>query len=141
MKLKTVFLFIAIAMGSYCFSQCDKKIILSATGAEILDDQDKIKIKDTLRVTTIKYDTKVFEITTEFATLHGTIDSISCNWKIPFKEGNTFIKGKLSFENGDQWGTTLNISGKDGKLSLLTDMEHPDANKMRFALEKFEESK
>ena len=141
MKQKTLFLFIAIAMSACCYSQCDKKNILSATGAEILDEQNEVKIKDTVRVTTIKYDSKVFEIITEFTTLYGTIDSIYCNWKIPFKEGNTYIHGKLNYENGDQWITTLLISGKDGKLTLLTDMEHPEASKMRFTLDKFEESK
>jgi hypothetical protein len=64
-----------------------------------------------------------------------------CNWKIPFKEGNTYIRGTLSFENGDQWVIKLTIDGKDGKLTLLADMEHPDANKMRFVLNKFEENK
>jgi hypothetical protein len=140
MKQKTLFLFTAIIMGTSCYSQCDKKNILTATGAEILDAQNEVKIKDTVRVTTIKYDTKVFEIITEFATLYGTIDSIYCNWKIPFKEGNTYIKGILHYENGDQWVTTLILSGKDGKITLLADMEHPDANKMRFVLTKFEET-
>ncbi len=141
MKQKTLFLFIAITMGTCCYSQCDKTNILSATGAEILDEQNEVKIKDTLRVTKIKYDSKVFEIITEFTTLYGSIDSIYCNWKIPFKEGNTFILGKLHYENGDQWVTTLIISGKDGKLTLLADMEHPEASKMRFVLDIFEESK
>lgn len=141
MKQKTLFLFIAIAIGTCCYSQCGKKNILMATGAEILDERNEVKIKDTVRVTTIKYDSKDFEIITEFAKLYGTIDSIYCDWKIPFKEGYTYIHGKLNYENGDQWVTTLSISGKDGKLTLLTDMEHPDASKMRFSLDKFEESK
>ncbi len=141
MKQKTLLLFIAIAMGTCCYSQCDKKNILSATGAEILDERNEVKIKDTLRLTTIKYDTKTIEIITEYTTLYGTIDSIYCNWKIPFKEGNTYIKGTLNYENGDQWVTKMTINGKDGKLTLLVDIEHPEANRMRFVLDKFEESK
>ena len=128
-------------MGASCYAQCGKQNILTATGAEILDESNNIKIKDTVRITTIKYDSKSFQIITEYATLNGTIDSIYCNWTIPFKEGNTYIVGKLKYENGDQWITTLIISGKDGKLTLLADMDHPDANKMRFVLDKFEESK
>ena len=69
MKQKTLLLFIAIAMGTCCYSQCDKKNILSATGAEILDERNEVKIKDTLRLTTIKYDTKTIEIITEYTTL------------------------------------------------------------------------
>jgi hypothetical protein len=141
MKQKILFLFITTAIGTCCYSQCDKKNILSATGAEILNEQNEIKIKDTLRVTTIKYDSKVIEIVSENSTVHGTIDSIYCNWKLPFKEGHTYIRGSLSYENGDQLVTKLTINGKDGKLTLLVDIEHPEANKMRFVLNKFEESK
>lgn len=141
MKQKVFFLFITIGMGICCYCQCDKKNILSATGAEILNGQNDVKIKDTLRVTTIKYDSKTIEIISEFNTLYGTIDSISCNWKIPYKEGNTYIRGTLNYENGDQWVSKLTITGKDGKLTLLVDIEHPQANLMRFVPDKFEESK
>jgi hypothetical protein len=141
MKQKILFLFITIAIGTSCYSQCDKKNILSSTGAEILDEQNKVKVKDTLRLTTIKYDSKTIEIITEYNTLYGTIDSIYCNWKIPFKEGNTYIKGTLNYENGDRWVTKMTINGKDGKLTLQVYIEHPEANKMLFILDKFEESK
>jgi len=141
MKQKILFLFITIAIGTCCYSQCDKKNILSATGAEILNGQNEVKIKDTLRVTTIKYDSKVIEIISEYSTLYGTLDSIYCDWKIPFKEGYTYIRGTLNYENGDQWVIKLIINGKEGKLTLLADLEHPEANKMRFVLNKFEESK
>jgi major membrane immunogen (membrane-anchored lipoprotein) len=141
MKQKILSLIIAVAIGACCHSQCDKKIILSATGAEIWNEQNEVKIKDTLRVTTVKYDSKVIEIVSEFSTIYGTIDSIYCNWKLPFKEGNTYIKGMFNNENGDQWVAKLTINGKDGKLTLLVDIEHPEANKMRFVLDKFEESK
>lgn len=141
MKQKILFLIINTALVTCCYSQCDKKNILSATGAEILNELNEVKIKDTLRVTTIKYNSKVIEIISEYNTLYGTIDSIYCNWKLPFKEGTTYIKGTLNYENGDQWVTKLTINGKDGKLILLVDIEHPEANKMRFVLDKFEESK
>lgn len=141
MKQKLLFLFIGIAIAACCYGQCDKKIVLSSTGAEILNGQNEVKIKDTLRVTTIKYDSKTFEIISENNTLYGTIDSIYCNWQLPFKEGNTYVRGTLNYENGDQWVTKLTISGNDGKLTLLVDIEHPEANRMRFVLNKFEESK
>ena len=140
--MKQIFLclFISIAIGSNTFSQCGKKCILSATGTEILNDQNEVQLKDTLRITTIKYDSKNFEIVSEYSTLYGTIDSIYCNWKLPFKEGSTYIHGILNFENGDQRITKLFINGKDGKLTLLVDIEHPEANKMRFVLDKFKEN-
>ena len=141
MKPKILLLFISIAIGTYCHSQCGKKITVSATGAEILNELGEIKIKDTQRVTTIIYDSKVIEIISEMSTLYGTVDSIYCNWTIPFKEGNTTIMGTINYENGDQRTTKLIITGKEGKLTLLAEVEHPDANKMRFVLDKFEEIK
>ncbi len=141
MKQKLISLFIGIAINTCCYCQCDTKIVLSSTGAEILNKQNEVIIKDTERITKIKYDTKKIEIITENNTRLGAIDSIYCNWKIPFKEGKTYIKGRLSFENGEVWVTTLTITGKDGKLTLLADMDHPDANRMLFVLDKFEENK
>jgi hypothetical protein len=141
MTQKIVCLLIGIVIGTCCYSQCEKKNRLSATGAEILNEKDEVKIKDTQRLTTILFDAKVFEIKSEYNTLYGTIDSTYCNWKIPFKEGTTYIKGVLNYENGDRWVTKLTITGKDGKLTMLVEIEHPDANKMRFTLDTFEESK
>jgi hypothetical protein len=141
MVQKISLLLISIAIGTCSYSQCDKKITLSATGAEILNEQNEVKIKDTERATTILFDSKVFEIKSGNNTLHGTIDSTYCNWKIPFKEGKTYIKGILYYENGDKWVTKLTIIGKESNITLLVDIDHPEANRMRFLLDKFEESK
>ena len=141
MKYKLISLFIGMVISACCYCQCDTKIILSSSSTEIINKQNEVIIKDTERVTTIKYDTKTIEIITENNTRLGTIDSIYCNWKIPFKEGKTYIKGRLNFENGEVWVTTLTITGKEGRLTLLADMEHPQANTMRFLLNKFEENK
>lgn len=142
MKQKIVFLLISTIIGTCCYSQCAKKNRLSATGTEILNEKGEVKMKDTQRVTIIIFDSKTFEIKSgDNNTLYGTIDSIYCNWKVAFKEGITDIRGILNYENGDRWVTKMTIAGKDGKLTLLVDIEHPEANKMRFMLDTFEESK
>lgn len=141
MKQKISLLLISIGIYACSYSQCDKKNILSATGAEILNEQDEIKIKDTQRATTIIFDTKIMEIISDNNKLYMTIDSTYCNWKIPYIEGNTYIRGILKYENGDQWVSKLTITGKEGKLTLLVDIDHPEANRMRFVLDKFEVSK
>ena len=115
--------------------------MLSATGCESLNKQNEVMMKDTQRLTTIVYDTKIIELVSEFTTLNGTIDSIFCNWKTPYSEGAEIIKCKLTFEGGEIWPATLTITGKGEKLSLLVDIEHPDAGIMRFTLDKFEEKK
>lgn len=141
MKHKIILVMIAILISSYCYSQCNAKIILSATGVEIMDKNNDVKSKDTERITTIKYDTRAIEINTEYNTRYGSIDSVYCNWSVPYKEGRTYLRGKLNFENGYQWVIKLTITGKEGKLTLLADMEHPDASVMRFALTTYEENK
>ena len=141
MKQKLLFLFIACTIGAYGYAQCDKKIILTAYGFESRNKQNEVVMKDTQRLTTIVYDAKIIEVVSETSILNGTIDSVYCNWKTPFKEGQTFIKCMLAYDNGDVWPAKLTITGKDGKLSLLVDIEHPDAFLMRFTLDKFEEKK
>lgn len=139
MKQLFTLLVITFTITNSSFSQCDKKYILTATGVEILDDQNQVRLKDTQRITTIQYNAKTIEIISEQTTLYGTIDSMACNWKLPLKDGQTFIRAKLNYENGEQWVTKFTITGKDGKFTLLVDIEHPEADIMRFELNRFEE--
>jgi len=74
-------------------------------------------------------------------TMTGTIDSISCDWKTPYKEGKTVIKTVLSGENGRTMNGTITIEGKDGKLLLMAEFEEMPETKIRVMLDKFEEKK
>ena len=87
------------------------------------------------------YDTKVISITNEDITLAGKIDSANCNWKTPFKEGKTILMVTITRANGEELTSKLTIEGKEGKLILLVEFDDPTANKLRFVLDRFEETK
>ena len=140
MKKQILFLFIFLASSTYCFSQCDKKIVLSSGGAERVTEKNEIEGTDERR-TTIVYDSKVISITPGDYTLEGKVDSIQCDWLVPFKEGKTVVMATLTRPDGELMKTKLTIDGKDGKLIMLAEFDDPGANKLRFVLDKFEENK
>ena len=140
MKKQILLLLLASVTGACSFGQCDKKILLSASSFENLNGSNEVQGKDD-RAITIVYDSKLISFTPGDITLEGTVNSITCDWKIPFKEGKTVIKATITRTDGSTVNTTMTIEGKDGKNSLIAEFEESINQKMRITLEKFEESK
>ena len=140
MKKQILLLLLASVTGACSFGQCDKKILLSASSFENLNGSNEVQGKDD-RAITIVYDSKLISFTPGDITLEGTVNSITCDWKIPFKEGKTVIKATITRTDGSTVNTTMTIEGKGGKNSLIAEFEESINQKMRITLEKFEESK
>jgi Holliday junction resolvase len=70
----------------------------------------------------------------------GKIKSDTCNWKVAYKEGKTVLKAVISNENGDDKNVTITIIGKDGKVTLLFEMEGEGDDRIRVTADKFEEA-
>lgn len=131
-------LLVAIAGGSY--AQCDKKVFLSASGTEYLNSSNEVQRTDE-NITTVEYDSKNIVIVPGDNTMEGTVNSITCDWKVPFKEGKTILKATLSNSNGQAMNITITIEGKEGKISLMAEFDEMPDRKVRLAPDKFEEKK
>ncbi len=70
----------------------------------------------------------------------GTIQSDSCNWKIPFKEGRSVIRAVLT-SNGEQKNIKLTIEGKNGQVILIAEIEDLKDRKIRVVADSFGEKK
>ena len=125
---------------TYSFGQCDKKNLLSGSSLENLNSSNEI-INSYDRVMSIIYDSKLLSLILDDYTLEGTVDSITCNWEIPFKVGKTVIKTTLTRIDGTAIKGIINIEGKDGKNILILEFEGSDYQKQKIILEKFEEYK
>ncbi|MBK8495386.1 MAG: hypothetical protein IPL50_10385 [Chitinophagaceae bacterium] len=113
-KQVLTFLLVAIA-GISSYAQCGKKNVLTSSVTEYLNTSGEIQ-RSQEELTTIEFDSKNIIITPGNNTMEGSIDSIYCDWKTPYKEGKTVIKTVLSGSNGRTMNGTITIEGKDGKL-------------------------
>ena len=71
--------------------------------------------------------------------MSGPVKSVVCNWKTAFKEGKTVIKAILTDRSGDAKDVTITIEGKDGKVTLLAEVDEMPDHKIKVTLDKFEE--
>ncbi|MFZ1527494.1 MAG: hypothetical protein WAT19_02010 [Ferruginibacter sp.] len=140
MKKQLLLLLLAVATGIFSYGQCDKKIMLYGSSFEMLNAADEVQREDE-RSVSIVYDSKLILFTPGDNTMKGTVNSITCNWVTPFKEGKTVIKATISREDGTTLNATMTIEGKNGKNILIAEFEGSDYPKMRLSLEKFEETK
>lgn len=73
--------------------------------------------------------------------MHGTIKSVSCEWKTPFKNGKTVLKAALEGQQGETMNLTITIEGKEGKIDFLAEMDENADEKISIVVDKFEEKK
>lgn len=140
MKKQILLLLLSVVTGIFSYGQCDKKIMLYSSSFEMLNAADEVQLKDD-RSISIVYDSKLILFTPGDITMNGTVNSIKCDWKTPFKEGKTVIISTITRTDGTTVNATLTIEGKNGQTILIAEFEGSDFQKLRLSLEKFEESK
>jgi hypothetical protein len=132
---------VVLAFGMSSFAQCDKKVIVTSSKTEYLDANGEVQ-RSVDEVTTVEFDKKDIIITPgDNPSMQGTIDSMTCDWKTPFKEGKTVIKTSITNPQGQTFGLTITIEGKEGKITFLAEMAEMPDQKIRIVVEKFEEKK
>jgi hypothetical protein len=138
---KTVFILLLVVIaGASSYAQCDKKVLLTSNLTEYLNSEGELQ-RSVDEVTTVEYDAKSISISPGGRTMEGTINSSTCEWKVPFKEGKSVIKLSFVRSSGETENMTVTIEGKNGKISLIADMESSPERRIRIAVEKFEEKK
>lgn len=129
------------ACNAVSFAQCDTKLILTSSTTEYLDSNNVVQ-KSVPEKTTIKVNDSTLSIAPgENNEMTGTIKEKNCNWKIPYKEGKSVIKSTITDESGDVKNATLTLEGKDGKVTLVFEAEEMPGQKIRVAIDTFEEAK
>lgn len=140
MKKQVLFLLLAFITGGSIYAQCDKKVMLTSSLTEYLDESGQLQ-RSVDEETIVEYDSKNIMISPAGRTMEGTIHSMTCDWKTPFKEGRSVIKLSFVRSNGETENMTVTIEGKDGKVTLIAVMESNPGRQIRVAVDKFEEKK
>lgn len=126
--------------GLATFAQCDKKIVLTATTTEYLDSAFIVQ-RSVSEKTIITIDKDSLIIAPGNERMTGPVQSISCHWKVPYKEGKTVIHSLVSDPHGDGKNATITIEGKNEKVTLLLEVVEMPGRKIRLAANTFEEAK
>ena len=140
MKKQVLILLLVAIAGTSSYAQCDKKNVLTGSSTEYLNASSELQ-RSVDETTTIEYDAKSITITPGDHSMSGTISSIVCDWKIPYKEGKSVIKASVEGPNGQFMTTTITIEGKDGKVTLLFEADEFPDRKIRLSADKYEEKK
>ena len=123
------------------YAQCDKRVIITSSKTEYLDADGNVQ-RSVDENSVVEFDSKEIIITPgDDPIMKGTISSFTCDWKTPFKEGKTVLKTTMTNPNGQSFGLTITIEGKDGKISFLAEIDEQPDRKIRIVVDKFEEKK
>lgn len=138
--MKKYILITALLLGSMAsFAQCDKTSVLTSSKTEYLDAsmtlQNTEEEKSTVEIS------KTAVIITPGNGDHKmtiTITSQECNWKTAYKEGKSIIKGTMAEPDGGTiHNVTITIESKEGKLTLLAELEDMPDRKIRVPVDTF----
>jgi hypothetical protein len=140
MKTITIILSLLIAGGAVSYAQCSKKFTITTSKTEHLDNNGNVTRTDDEKAVVVIGKKDLNITVNDEHKMTGTIKSDSCNWPVAYKEGKTVIKAALSNENGEDKNVTITITGKNGKVTLLFEIEGEPDDRIRVAADKFEET-
>jgi len=127
-----------IGLTAVTFAQCDKTVQLSSSKTNHLDEKGTItRSDDETAVIDISKSAVDISVNGEHK-ITAPIKSNTCNWTVPFKEGKTVIKATADHDGQDE-NITITIEGKDGKVTLLFEMESQPGDKIKVGIDKFTE--
>lgn len=132
---------ILFGLGLAVKAQCDKPVRLNSSKTYYLNasyqvqgSKDENVIIDITKTTiAITPDGKPDDI------ISGTIKEMTCDWKVPFKEGKMVIKSDLVDASGDTKDATITIEGVNGKLTVTAEAKEKPGQILRLEIDKFEQ--
>jgi hypothetical protein len=136
MKKIILTLSLLIGLTAVTFAQCEKTVELSSSKTNHLDEKGTItRSDDETAVIDISKSAVDISVNGEHK-ITAPIKSNTCNWTVPFKEGKTVIKATADHDGQDE-NITITIEGKDGKVTLLFEMESQPGDKIKVGIDKF----
>ncbi|MGZ3873412.1 MAG: hypothetical protein ACXVJD_10860, partial [Mucilaginibacter sp.] len=127
------------ALSVACLAQCDKSVVLTSSKTDHLDAAGAITRSDD-ETAPIEISKSAVDISVNGDhKMTGAITDKTCEWKVPFKEGKTVIHATMTNNGGEEKKVTINIEGKDGKVTLLFDIDDMPNERVRVGIDKFVE--
>jgi hypothetical protein len=133
--------FILFATSLQAISQCNKKVTWYAAKGDMLDANGGVLDS---KHDSIFLETDPQKITLRFKSdqnqLEGTVKEKTCDWKEPFKNGKTVYHTTVTLD-GSLSNAIFTVEGRDGKISLLLEIEAREGRKFLIYIDRYEEAK
>lgn len=139
MKKLLTAVIILFAGISFSYAQCDKKVILTASKTEYLGADSVVQRSEDEKSEVVIDKTSISVQPGDRQPMNGTVNSYTCNWTTPYKEGKMVLKTTFS-DGNESKNVTITITGTGGKLLFLAEVEGED-KKIRLTPDTFEEKK
>ncbi|GAC1300743.1 MAG: hypothetical protein NVSMB24_02060 [Mucilaginibacter sp.] len=139
MKTITLIFSLLVAGCTMSFAQCEKNLILTSSKTEHMNADGVVQRTDNEKAQIELSKTAVNVSVNDEHKITGTIKSQTCDWKVPFKDGKTIIKAAVSNDQGEERNVTITIEGKEGKVTLLFEMDGMPDDRIRVGIDKFAE--
>ncbi|SKB35209.1 hypothetical protein [Daejeonella lutea] len=140
MKALTLVFLILFAFSDRSYSQCGKNINLTGSKTQHLNESGKVtRTEEEKSYVHISKSIITITVKDEFKA-SCTIKSVQCDWSIPFKKGRTTIHAVMTNDMGEPKDLVLSIEGSDLGLFLLFEIIGSPGDKVKVALDKFEEA-
>ena len=137
--MKLILVSLLIIITETIFAQCGKLVMLTSSRTEYLDASHAVQ-RTVEENSSISIDQSQIVITPgDQNKMVGSIKSNSCTWKQPFKEGKSVIKATFSSDGQEEKNATITIEGKEGRVTLLMEIEQMPDRKIRITADKFQE--
>ncbi|HEY8928083.1 MAG TPA: hypothetical protein VIM55_02770 [Mucilaginibacter sp.] len=138
MKRIILTLSLLVALTTATFAQCDKTVVLNSSKTDHMDEAGTITHSENETAEIVIGKSAVDIAVNGEHKITAQIKSNTCNWTVPFKEGKTVIKATAD-QNGEDRNITITIEGKDGKVTLLFEMENEPGDRIKVGIDKFVE--
>ncbi|MGM9512169.1 hypothetical protein ACS5NO_30820 [Larkinella sp. GY13] len=124
------------------FGQCAKEVKLITSKTEYLDAAGVVQrtVDEQSTIDIGKTDILIVPGNAD-QKMNGTIQSTTCTWSVPYKEGKTVIKALFAKEPGQEMHVTITIEGKADQLTFLMEIAEMPDRKIRVWVEEFGEKK
>jgi hypothetical protein len=134
--LLTITLLAALSVA--CFAQCDKTVVLNSSKTDHINPSGAVVRTETEDVIIEISKAEVNVTVNGDPKIKAIIKSNTCNWKVPFKEGSTVIHG-VAQRDGKDMPVTLTLEGKNGKVTLVFQMDEMPDDRVKLGIDKFAE--
>ena len=128
--------------GLQGMSQCDKKIKWNATKADMFDAKGTL-LESKAATILVETDQQKISISFKESTedgLEGPIKEKICDWKEAFKNGKTIYHTTVNID-GKTSNAIFTIEAKEGKITILVDIEMMEGRKFLIYIDTYEEIK
>ncbi|GAB3276003.1 hypothetical protein GCM10027347_49570 [Larkinella harenae] len=134
------FLTLAVATS---FGQCDKNVTLAVSKTEYLDRNGTVQrtVDENSTIEISSSEITIIPGGNADQKMTGKVQSNTCSWTIPYKEGKSVMKARFVDPGGNQQNTTLTLEGAAGKITFLMEVDEMPDRRIRVNVDSFEEKK